>query len=151
MSVTSSEGVYGVLSVTKTQRPTMGNARLAKLNDRVEKTGSGFARAAKTRAVLSSPGHFLHFTGYIVFCQGKIPLRHHIPTAEETAVPKNSNWLMGLVSWLRFSDPHFTNDAYYTHTSATPRLPPLAAPVVPRRPRRIARRVDPSYYLKVER
>ena len=51
VSVTSSEGVYGVLSVTKTQRPTMGNARLAKLNDRVEKTGSGFARAAKTRAV----------------------------------------------------------------------------------------------------
>ena len=44
VSVTSSEGVYGVLSVTKTQRPTMGNARLAKLNDRVEKTGSGFAR-----------------------------------------------------------------------------------------------------------
>ena len=51
VSVTSSEGVYGVISVTKTQRPTMGNARLAKLNDRVEKTGSGFARAAKTRAV----------------------------------------------------------------------------------------------------
>ena len=51
VSFTSSEGVYGVLSVTKTQRPTMGNARLAKLNDRVEKTGSGFARAAKTRAV----------------------------------------------------------------------------------------------------
>ena len=33
VSVTSSEGVYGVLSVTKTQRPTMGNARLAKLNE----------------------------------------------------------------------------------------------------------------------
>ena len=44
VSATSSEGVYGVISVTKTQRPTMGNARLAKLNDRVEKTGSGFAR-----------------------------------------------------------------------------------------------------------
>ena len=67
VSVTSSEGVYGVLSVTKTQRPTMGNARLAKLNDRVEKTGSGLRAWPQNLRIFppqATPEH------------SKAPLRH---------------------------------------------------------------------------
>ena len=67
VSATSSEGVYGVLRVTRTQRPTMGNARLAKLNDRVEKTGSGLRAGPQNLRIFppqATPEH------------SEVPLRH---------------------------------------------------------------------------
>ena len=103
VSVTSSEGVYGVLSVTKTQRPTMGNARLAKLNDRVEKTGSGFTRWPQNSRSLPHQGTPEH---------SKVPLRH--------LRRKKPRFLNSKRAAGHRRTTHYTNTAYYTSATLSP-------------------------------
>ena len=117
VSVTSSEGVYGVLSVTKTQRPTMGNARLAKLNDRVEKTGSGLRAWPKT------PHQRTHE-------HSKVPLRHL--RRKKPRFHKNSKRAV-LIVRLTIQTQHITQAPRSPQPRA--RRPPPAPPHrTPRRP-----------------